>query len=66
MTKTVRKSKDGMTTIQIQKSTAMQLQMLGHMGETYDAVIRRLVEDKGVRHGDKDHEFTGFSDHKEA
>lgn len=35
---------DNITTIQIRKSTRDELKKLGIKGETYDTVIRRLLE----------------------
>ena len=63
---TVSKGKVGMTTIQIQKDTAKLLQDLGHMGETYDAVIRRLINGarpEGGPHGGREDELTRTGDH---
>lgn len=37
-------AKEDATTIQISKETREQLRELGKMGETYDDVIRRLIE----------------------
>ena len=33
-----------MTTIQVSKVTVERLKRLGHKGETYDAIIQRLLE----------------------
>jgi hypothetical protein len=35
---------DNITTIQVRKSTRDELKKLGIKGETYDTVIRRLLE----------------------
>ena len=64
--RTVSKGKEGMTTIQIQRDTAKLLQDLGHMGETYDAVIRRLINGarlEGVPHGGREDESARTGDH---
>jgi hypothetical protein len=54
-----------MLTIQVTKSTAKQLQGLAGWGETYDTVIRRLLNGaKGEPHGDTKHEPTGNSGNK--
>ena len=37
-------AKEDVTTIQISKEARDQLKELGKMGETYDDVIRRLIE----------------------
>ena len=40
---TVKRTKEAMTTIQIARSTAAELQKFGHWGDTYDAIIRRFL-----------------------
>lgn len=39
-------SKKEKTTIEISKETREQLKELGKKGETYDSIIRRLIESK--------------------
>lgn len=55
---TVTKDKKEMTTIQIEKDVAKKLQELASWGETYNAVILRLLngskpEEKGEPRGDE-------------
>jgi predicted CopG family antitoxin len=37
-------SKEDITTIQVSKNVREELKKLGSMGETYDDVIKRLIE----------------------
>jgi len=58
------------TSIQITKDLAVRLQSLGKMGDTYDEVLRRLLErNKGEAHedrGDARDEFDGVGHHQEG
>lgn len=65
------KEKKDMTSIQVQRSTAKQLQNLwGKWNDTYDAVILRLINGvKGDPHedkGDERDESVGGSPHQEG
>jgi len=55
--------KKDMTTIWVEKSLVEKLKSLGKMGDTYSAVIRRLIDgqkpnDEGGPHGDTKDEST--------
>lgn len=51
---TVKKEKKAMTTIQVERSIAAQLQGLGKWGDTYSTIIRRLLNgNKGDAHEDR-------------
>lgn len=61
-------NKEPMTTIQVTRSIAAQLQSLGKWGDTYSTIIRRLLDGrKGDPHedrGEKTDESTGASHHQ--
>ena len=51
---TVKKEKEAMTTIQVKRSVAAQLQGLGKWGDTYSTIIERLLNgSKGDAHEDR-------------
>ena len=51
---TVKKKKEAMTTIQVKRSIAAQLQSLGKWGDTYSTIIERLLDgSKGDAHEDR-------------
>ena len=57
---TVSKEKKPMTTIQVEKAVALELQSLGRWGETYSMIIRRLLNgSKGEPDEDRGDESTG-------
>lgn len=54
---TVKKEKEPMTTIQVTKSIAAQLQSLGRWGDTYSLIIGHLLNgNKGELHGGREDE----------
>ena len=63
---TVKDKKEPMTTIQVTKSIAAQLQSLGKWGDTYSLIIERLLNgSKGAPYEDRGaegNESTGISD----
>jgi len=42
----MKETKEGSTTIQVKKATARKLQSLAQWGDSYDAVINRLLNGK--------------------
>lgn len=51
---TVDKEKRAMTTIQVEKAIALELQTLGRWGDTYSTIIRRLLNgSRGDPHEDR-------------
>ena len=62
-----KKARKDMTTIWVEKRLVEELRTLGRMGDSFTAVIRRLIdgrkpEDKGGPHGDR-HESTRTGNH---
>lgn len=67
----IKKGKESMTTIQVTRAVAAQLQSLGRWGDTYSTIIERLLDrgnpgKKGAPDEKRVHESTGSSDNKKG
>lgn len=61
---TIEKAKEK-SSIQLSKTLIARLSALGRKGDTYEAIIERLLDGKeGDAHGDREDEPTGDSSHK--